>query len=112
MFLQFKGSMELALQIFFPDNLNLEKMKTPCCFQQILQAHIQKADGFNCQLKIVPECHNPNVAISGPDLYFPIKYLQAYLNPADAPIGGCLQGSCLVFEAQFPRITFIAWLSW
>ena len=29
MFLQLKGSMKLALQIFFPANLNLEKMKTP-----------------------------------------------------------------------------------
>ena len=41
-------------------------------------------------------------------LYFPITYLQAYINAAGIPIGGCLHGSCLAFEAKFPIINLVA----
>lgn len=42
--------------------------------------------------------------------YYLVKYLKVsiplmlYMNPAGFPIGACLFGSCLAFEAQFPLL--------
>lgn len=46
--------------------------------------------------------------------YHLVKYLKVsiplmlYMNPAGFPIGACLFGSCLAFEAQLPTISLVA----